>query len=50
MVLIGLSWLVCWLLVQVFTLELLKAILITGLLFFIIGLVFEHPWTTWHKP
>lgn len=45
MVLIGLSFLVTWLQVQVFTVELVKALLVTALIFIILGLVLgERPW------
>lgn len=45
MVLIGLSWLVTWLQVQVFGVDLVKALLITALIFIIVGvLVGERPW------
>lgn len=45
MVLVGLSWLVCWLLVQVFSVEIVKAILTTGIIFLIVGLLYDHtPW------
>lgn len=45
MVLVGLSWLVAWLLVQVFNVELVKAILTTGIIFLIVGLLYDYkPW------
>lgn len=39
MLIVGLSWLVFWLLADVFTVELLKAALATGLIFVILGLL-----------
>jgi hypothetical protein len=39
MVLIGLSWLVYWLLVDVFTVESLHAALATALIFIIVGIL-----------
>lgn len=39
MVVIGLSWLVFWLLIDVFNVETLKAALATGLMFVILGLL-----------
>lgn len=45
MVLVGLSFLVYWLLQEVFTVAPLKAALVTGLIFVILGLlVGERPW------
>ena len=41
MLLIGLSWLVYWLLVDVFTVEALKAALVVGLVYIIFGLLVE---------
>lgn len=44
MVLIGLSWIVWWMLVKVFVVELLKAALVVGLLYIIVGLLLgERP-------
>lgn len=45
MVVIGLSWLVAWLLNVVFAVSLDKTLLVTALLFIILGLlVGERPW------
>lgn len=45
MVLIGLSWLVTWLLAEVFAVELLHAILATAIIFIALGLIGgERPW------
>jgi len=45
MVLIGLSWLVSWLLVDVFNVELVKTILTTAIIFIVLGLILgERPW------
>lgn len=45
MVIVGVSWLVFWLLVDVFSVESLKAALATGLIFVLAGLVLgERPW------
>jgi len=41
MLLIGLSWLVDWLLISVFNVELVKAALVTGLIFLVLGLLTE---------
>lgn len=40
-VLVGLAFLVDWLLVDVFTVDQLKATLATGLIFLIIGILYE---------
>lgn len=39
MLIVGISWLVFWLLADVFTVEVLKAALATGLIFVILGLL-----------
>jgi len=46
MVLIGISWLVFWLLVEVFTVTLMHAALATALIFIVLGLLVEGvpPW------
>lgn len=45
MVLVGLSWLVFWLLVDVFSIEALKAALATAIIFIVLGLIWgERPW------
>lgn len=41
MIFIGLSWLMFWLLVDVFDVELIKSALVTAIVFLILGLVFE---------
>lgn len=46
MLLIGISWLVYWLLVGVFTVEAIKAALVTGIIFVILGLLIgDRPWS-----
>lgn len=45
MVIVGISWLVDWLLVDVFDVEPLKAILSVAIIFIAVGLVLgERPW------
>ena len=44
MYLIGLSWIVTWLLIDVFNVETLKAFLVTGLIFLVLGLIIDKPW------
>lgn len=45
MVLIGISWLLFWLLVVVFALEAVKAALVVAIIFILAGLVMgERPW------
>lgn len=45
MVLIGMSWLIYWLLVDVFILEALKAALVVAIVFILAGLILgERPW------
>lgn len=39
MLIVGLSWLVFWLLIDVFNVETLKAALATGLVFVVLGLL-----------
>lgn len=49
MVVVGLAFLVTWLQVQVFGLDIVKAVLVTALIFVILGLVIgERPWLSWH--
>lgn len=50
MVVIGLSFLVLWLLIVVFTLPVVKAVLITGILFIALGLLIEGVPTFHRKP
>ncbi len=51
MLLVGVSWLVFWLLIDVFTVAIIKAALVTAIIFLILGvLAGEHPWTSWNKP
>lgn len=51
MVLTGLAFLVTWLEVQVFGLEVVKALLVTAIIFIVLGLVVgERPWVGWNKP
>lgn len=42
MILIGISWLFYWLLVDSFKLESLKAALITGVVFILVALAYEN--------
>lgn len=42
MVLVGLSWLLFWLLVDVFNIESLKAALVTAIVFILIGLLYDY--------
>ncbi len=42
MVLVGISWLFYWLLVDTFDVESLKAALITGIVFVVVGLVLDN--------
>lgn len=49
MLIVGLSWLVYWLMVDVFDVESLKAALVTGLIFIILGVV-QEGFPTWRKP
>lgn len=43
--LIGASWLFYWALVDVFNINNLKAALVTGVVFIIVGLLYDHtPW------
>ena len=45
MVLIGLSWLIYFLLVEVFSLDTIKAALVTAIIFILLGfIVGERPW------
>lgn len=45
MVLVGLSWLVYWLLVSVFDVEAIKAVLSVAIIFIVLGLILgERPW------
>ena len=41
MILIGLSWIVFWLMADVLKVELLLAALITGIVFVVLGILFE---------
>lgn len=43
MLLIGLAFLVDWLLVQVFALDSLKAVLVTAIIFILLGVLVEGP-------
>lgn len=44
MLLVGLSWLVEWLQLQVFSVELVKSILVTAIIFIVLGLLLgERP-------
>ncbi len=42
MVLVGLSWLTFWLLLDVFTVEITKAALVTAIIFIILGLLLDY--------
>lgn len=41
MTLIGLSWIVFWMIIQVFAVELIKAALIVGIIFLVLGLLID---------
>jgi len=44
MVVVGLSWLVCWLLTAVFEVELIHSVLATAIIFIVLGLILgERP-------
>jgi F0F1-type ATP synthase assembly protein I len=50
MLLIGISYLLLWLLIQVFNLALVKAVLVVAIIFILLGLVAgENPWGFWKK-
>lgn len=49
MLIVGLSWLVYWLMVDVFSVEAIKAALVTGLVFIILGLLVEGV-PNWKRP
>lgn len=49
MLIVGLSWLVYWLMVDVFSVETIKAALVTGLVFIILGLLVEGV-PNWKRP
>lgn len=42
MIFIGLSWLTFWLLVDVFNVEFVKSALITGIIYLVLGLLYEY--------
>jgi hypothetical protein len=41
MLLVGLSWLTFWLLIDVFTVEITKAALVTAIIFLVLGLLLD---------
>jgi len=46
MVAIGVSWVLFWALVRVFTIEVTLAAIVTGVVFILLGLLLgERPWT-----
>lgn len=49
MLLVGLAFLVDWLLIQVFTLTVDKAALVTALIFIVLGVLVERPWVGLNK-
>lgn len=50
MVVVGLSWLVAWLLYVVFNVSLVHSMLATAVVFVVLGLVIgERPWAGFHK-
>lgn len=50
MVLVGLSWLVAWLLYGVFDVTLVHTLLVTALIFIILGILTgERPWSAWER-
>ena len=44
LLLIGVAFLITWLLIQVFTLDPTKALLVTAVIFLILGVLVERPW------
>lgn len=53
MLLIGITFLLFWLLQVVFVLDEIKAALVTAIIAILIGLVIDHPWSdwpTWKRP
>lgn len=45
MILVGISWLLYWALIDVFRVDSLKAALVTGIVFVVVALLLEHnPW------
>jgi len=42
MVLVGLSWLTFWMLIDVFDVELVKSALVTAIIFIILGLLLDY--------
>ena len=42
MLLVGLSWLTFWLLIDVFTVEITKSALVTAIIFLVLGVLFEY--------
>lgn len=41
MLIVGISWLVYWLMIDVFSVETIKAALVTGIVFVLLGLLVE---------
>jgi hypothetical protein len=48
--LIGISWLLAWLLLKVFNVAIDKAMLVTAIVFILLGLLYDRPWEGWKKP
>lgn len=46
----GLAFLTFWLLQSVFSLDTLKASLVTAIIFLIAGIILERPWVNWNRP
>lgn len=49
MLIIGLSWLVFWLLQDVFSVEEIKSVLVTAIIFIVLGLITEGV-PNWKRP
>lgn len=47
---IGISWLVDWLLIAVFALNGVKAALVTGIIFLVVGLLIDYAPKYYHRP
>lgn len=49
MILVGVSWVVFWLMADVFKVELLMAALVTGIMFILLGLLFGERLPDWPR-
>lgn len=47
MLIVGVSWLVFWLLLSVFTVEIVKAALVTAIIFVLLGVLVEGSGKRW---